>query len=56
MGEKCEICNKEMEELFTCKSCSILFCSECGNSKRNLCKDCEEFEYAEDIKDILPQM
>ena len=41
--DKCEICKKEIEELFQCNSCNTLFCTSCGDNTRALCNDCSEF-------------
>lgn len=50
--KKCEICEKELPELFECKNCGTLFCPDCGDGERNMCEDCVAYENTYTAEDI----
>lgn len=39
---ECEICWEEVDNVYECKSCGILFCPQCGSVKDELCRYCLE--------------
>ncbi|MCD6547291.1 MAG: hypothetical protein J7K22_01915 [Nanoarchaeota archaeon] len=39
---KCEICGKNVKEVFKCKECGAKFCKNDGNVDALLCRYCEE--------------
>ena len=47
---KCDLCNKESEELRECRECGRFFCESCGNKDEKLCKECEEFSPSEVVE------
>jgi len=47
---KCDICKKNVKKLFKCKYCGAMFCENCGDYKNNICKDCKEYETAQNEK------
>ncbi len=46
----CDICGKEVDEVFTCKGCGAHFCKDDGDAKLGLCINCINKE-AESQKD-----
>ncbi len=44
---KCNICEKEVEEVFICKECGASFCREHGDVDTELCDDCRNYELEE---------
>ncbi len=44
----CEICGNVVDKLYTCKSCGVKFCENCGDPERGLCEDC----LAAEVNDI----
>ena len=42
----CEICDKDVEIVYDCGKCDILFCSECGSVKEGICRLCREEGFA----------
>ncbi len=42
----CEICENNSIEVFECKKCGVKFCSKCGDSERDICEDCLDYENA----------
>jgi hypothetical protein len=45
----CDICDKEVDKVYKCKSCDVDFCASCGSSKDLLCDYCSEPEEEEDF-------
>lgn len=50
----CELCSKEVLDLFDCEICKTRFCSDCGDASRLVCNDCAGFNDAleGDINDL----
>lgn len=45
----CQFCGEEVDRVYQCKRCDILFCGECGSVSDSLCLYClEEDEDNED--------
>jgi len=44
----CEICEKEVETVYTCEICETEFCSECGSVKEKICFYCTDVEDEEE--------
>jgi len=40
----CEICGIEVEYADKCVACKAIYCSECGDLRRKLCYDCNEWK------------
>ena len=54
----CEICENEVDEVYTCKECGSKFCANCGDPERSLCEDClayEEEAYGEEEYEYEPE-
>ena len=51
---KCELCNKDFDNIARCHTCDTKFCKDCGDYDRTLCNDCIEFDTVSDgdIDDI----
>ncbi|MBN1923452.1 MAG: hypothetical protein JW791_01680 [Nanoarchaeota archaeon] len=41
---KCVNCNKSKSKLYTCEECNQKFCSNCGDTQREWCDTCLQFE------------
>jgi ribosomal protein L37AE/L43A len=42
MKALCDLCGKEFDEgdLWTCKDCGAVFCGDCGDPAKELCRYC----------------
>jgi len=39
----CEICSSKTKNVKRCKICTVKFCGKCGDIKKRLCSDCNEY-------------
>lgn len=54
----CQFCGEEVDKVYQCKRCDILFCGECGSVSDSLCLYCleedednEDEDYEEDYEE-----
>jgi len=45
----CGACGEEVEVVYPCGDCGVLFCNECGDPKKGICSFCAEEVLLEDI-------
>ena len=38
----CDVCEEEVEKVYTCRDCEARFCEDCGNPREMLCTWCIE--------------
>ncbi|MCD6576317.1 MAG: hypothetical protein J7K73_04125 [Nanoarchaeota archaeon] len=56
----CDICGREVKEVFTCRECGKHFCEDDGNLAEMLCVECmdrliekqEEADIIDDLQDM----
>ena len=59
---ECNMCKKEVEEVYECKECGRFFGKDCGDPKVSVCKECQGFsvdsrkDLESDITDDLQDM
>jgi len=37
----CEFCGKNVDKVYICSSCGLVFCKDCGYPEKKLCRECE---------------
>ena len=48
MSTECEICGEEVNRVYECEVCGVLFCRDCGSTSEKICNECSEEQSEED--------